>query len=137
MARDDSMSGQTLTVPCPALQLLSLSRAPIPEQIKTSGDDADRRYLGFFIAHYRNEHTRRAYLRNCKAFLIWCDQVGLDELTDIQPLHVATYIERLGRRLAPSSVKQHRACLSQLFAWMLVGSDGTINPVTPVAGPRV
>jgi site-specific recombinase XerD len=44
--------------------------------------------------------------------------VGLDE---IQPIHVAAYIEQLRRRMSPPSIKQHLACIRMLFDWLITG----------------
>jgi len=45
--------------------------------ILTSCDDAITRFIEHFTAHIRNPHTRRAYLRNAKDFLRWCEARGI------------------------------------------------------------
>jgi site-specific recombinase XerD len=57
-------------------------------------------------------------------------------LTEIRPLHVATYIEQLQRERSAPTVKQHLACLRMLFDWLVTGQILPTNPVHSVRGPR-
>src|SRR5450759_1104946 len=59
-----------------------------------------------------------------------------DELVDIEPLHVAAYIEQMTARLAKPSVKQHLAAIRMLFDWLVVGQVVATNPAAPVRGPK-
>jgi site-specific recombinase XerD len=63
-------------------------------------------------------------------------RAGVDELGHVQPVHIAAYIELLqGRRSAPT-VKQHLACIRQLFDWLVMGQMIPSNPAHFVRGPR-
>jgi hypothetical protein len=46
-----------------------------------------------------------AYYRDACAFFAWCDRNSIGEIADIEPLHVAAYIETLkvleARKSAP------------------------------------
>jgi site-specific recombinase XerD len=97
---------------------------------------AARHFLEFFAANIRNANTRRAYLRNVQGFAAWCGAQGFEELLDIEPIHVAAYIEQLGTRLAKPSVKQHLAALRMLFDWLVVRQVIVSNPAAPVRGPK-
>src|SRR5580704_11662265 len=99
-------------------------------------EKAARHFLEFFAANIRNPNTRRAYLRNVRQFADWCGAQGFDELLDIEPIHVAAYIEQLGTRLAKPSVKQHLAALRMLFDWLVVRQVIVSNPAAPVRGPK-
>jgi hypothetical protein len=44
-------------------------------------------------------------------FFDWCDRNKLGGLADIEPLHVAAYIEGLGKDFAKPTVKQHLAAI--------------------------
>lgn len=57
-------------------------------------------------------------------------------LQAIEPVHVATYIETLHRRLAAPSVKQHLAAIRMLFDWLVVGQIVSSNPASSVRGPK-
>src|SRR5579872_6333264 len=98
--------------------------------------DAARRFIEFFTANIRNPNTRRAYARAAVEFALWCEQNDIGELRDIEPFHVATYIETLQTRLAPPSVKQHLAAVRMLFDWLVVGQIIAVNPASPVRGPK-
>ena len=98
--------------------------------------DAAKRFIEFFTANIRNPNTRRAYARAAVQFAIWCEQSDLRELADIEPMHVAGYIETLQLRLAAPSVKQHLAAIRMLFDWLVVGRVLAVNPASPVRGPK-
>jgi site-specific recombinase XerD len=93
-----------------------------------------RRTLEFFTADIRNANTRRAYARAGADFAGWCSERGLTDLNDVEPVHVATYVEQL--KLAPPSIKQRLAALRRLFDWLVVGQVIPTNPATSVRGPR-
>ncbi len=98
--------------------------------------DAARRFLEFFTANIRNPNTRRAYARAAVQFAVWCEQNDMNELADIEPMHVAAYIEVLQKRLAAPSVKQHLAAIRMLFDWLVLGQVIAVNPASPVRGPK-
>jgi site-specific recombinase XerD len=98
--------------------------------------DAAKRFIEFFTANIRNPNTRRAYARAAVEFAIWCEQSDLRELADIEPMHVAAYVETLQLRLAAPSVKQHLAAIRMLFDWLVVGQIIAVNPASPVRGPK-
>src|SRR5271156_3815266 len=77
----------------------------VPAAIAGAGDPAVRRFLEFFAATIRNKNTRMAYYRAVTDFFAWLDAAGIMALVDIEPLHVATYIEGCRRewRSRPSS----------------------------------
>jgi site-specific recombinase XerD len=102
--------------------------APTPE--------ASRRYVEFFTANIRNPNTRRAYHLAAVQFADWCQGAGLTELRDIEPVHVAAYVESLGLRLAAPSVKQHLAGIRMLFDWLVIGQFLAVNPASAVRGPK-
>ncbi len=98
---------------------------------------AAKRILEFFAAEIRNRNTRKAYFKAVVRFADWCQQeAGLDELVDIEPVHVAAYIEQLGSVLAKPSVKQHLAAIRMLFDWLVVGQIVATNPASVVRGPK-
>jgi site-specific recombinase XerD len=67
---------------------------------------------------------------------VWCEENDTRELQDIEPVHVAAYIETLQTRLAPPSVKQHLAAIRMLFDWLVVDQIIAVNPASPVRGPK-
>lgn len=97
---------------------------------------AAKRFLEYFAANIRNANTRRAYVRAVLTFSTWCEAQNLAEIIDVEPVHVAAFIEQLGQRLAKPSVKQHLAALRMLFDWLVVGQVIAANPASPVRGPK-
>jgi integrase/recombinase XerC len=113
------------------------SRLPVPVLVAAAGDKASKRFLEFFAATIRNAHTRRAYSRAVAEFMACCHQHGLESLIDIEPLHVATWIEaQVKAGCAAPSVKQRLAALRHLFDWLVVGQIVPTNPAASVRGPQ-
>jgi site-specific recombinase XerD len=98
--------------------------------------DAARRYVEFFTANIRNPNTRRAYARAAADFAAWCETNSLTELRDIEPVHVAAYVEGLQLKLSAPSVKLHLAGIRMLFDWLVIGQQLAVNPASSVRGPK-
>lgn len=92
------------------------------------------RTLEFFAVTIRNPNTRRAYAQGVSEFATWCEAHGVRDVRQVQPVHVAAYIESL--TLAAPSVKQRLAALRMLFDWLVVGQVLPANPASAVRGPR-
>jgi site-specific recombinase XerD len=95
-----------------------------------------KRVLEFFTANIRNPNTRKAYAKAAGDFAIWCEVKSLDHLRDVQPIHVATYIEELQQRIAAPSVKVQLAAIRMLFDWLVIGQIMPTNPASVVRGPK-
>lgn len=121
-----------LASPLPALP----AGAAVPSIVAARGEQAAWRYVEFFTVSIRNPNTRAAYARAASAFFAWCERLGL-ALPGIQSVHVAAWIEQLGRggRSAPT-VKQHLAAVRMLFDWLVVGQVVPHNPAAAVRGPK-
>lgn len=117
------------------LSTLPARAAGIPTVIQTAGPQATRRYVEFFTAEIRNPRTRRAYAGATNKFFAWCVRHGLT-LETVEPVHVATFVEQLGRTLAAPSVKQHLAAVRMLYDWLVVGQVVPTNPAASVRGPK-
>ena len=111
------------------------SKAGLPALFRST-PAAAKRTLEFFTANIRNPNTRKAYARAVGGFAAWCGQNGMRELVDIEPVHVAAYVEQLQERLAAPSVKLHLAALRMLFDWLVVGQVIPMNPASSVRGPK-
>src|SRR3954465_15926051 len=86
----------------------------VPDVIDRAGGQARKRFLEFFTATIRNENTRMANARAVGSFFGGCREYRL-ELIDIEPIHVAAYIER--HPGSPPTVKQHLDAVKMLFDW--------------------
>jgi integrase/recombinase XerD len=98
--------------------------------------DGGKRFWEFFTVNIRNKNTRKAYFVAVAQFSAWCDANGLRDLVDIEPVHVAAYIEVLGRTHSKPTVKQHLAAIRMLFDWLVVGQVVAANPAHAVRGLR-
>lgn len=110
--------------------------ASVPALIATAGERAAWRFLEFFTVNIRNKNTRAAYGQAAGAFLRWCEDRGIARIEDVQPVHVAGYIEQLGAIRSAPTVKQHLACIRMLFDWLVTGQVIPSNPAHAVRGPR-
>jgi site-specific recombinase XerD len=108
----------------------------VPALIAEAGEHATRRFLEYFAANIRNRNTRQAYLHAAGRFFAWCDQHQIGQLADIEPLHVAAYIEVLQAGYEKPTVKQHLAAIRRLFDWLVTGQVVAINPAHAVRGPK-
>lgn len=117
-------------------QLVSVSAAlPVPALVAASGNHAELRFLEFFAALIRNANTRRSYGRAVIEFLTWCEMRGVQDLRQVQPLHVAAYIEGLTQTQAAPTAKARFAAIRRLFDWLVVGQVVPVNPAASVRGP--
>ena len=107
----------------------------VPLAVSGSGPHAAKRFIEFFTANIRNPNTRRAYLRAVTDFFNWLQKRGVGDLSIVQPVHVAAYVEQLCRTHAAPSVKQHLAAIRMLFDWFILGQVVAVNPAAAVRGP--
>jgi hypothetical protein len=89
-----------------------------PALVAASGARASYRFLEFFTAQIRNPHTRRAYARAAMEFFDWLEAKGVTQLTAIESVHIATYIESCSARdpRRPRSCAWPR-CVTCLTGW--------------------
>jgi len=97
--------------------------------------DGGRRFWEFFTVNTRNRNTRKAYFVAVAQFSTWCERRKLT-LLDVQPIHVAAYIETLMQARSKPTVKQHLAAIRMVFDWLVTGQVVPLNPAHSVRGPR-
>ena len=107
----------------------------LPVLVTVAGERAGVRFLEFFASAIRNPHTRRAYACAAGEFLAWCASLGVASITDVQPSHVASWIEQQTRTHAASTVKQRLAAIRHLFDWLMTGKVVQVNPAASLRGP--
>ncbi|MFM0367050.1 tyrosine-type recombinase/integrase [Paraburkholderia sediminicola] len=118
-------------------QLVAFNAASMPVLVTAAGDRAGVRFLEFFASAICNPHTRRAYARAAGDFLAWCAGAGagVTSITDVQPLHVAAWIELQTPTHSAPTVKQRLAAIRHLFDWLVTGQIVPHNPAASVRGP--
>ena len=120
----------------PTLSLHASRSTLLPALIHNDGPQASRRYLEFFAAQLRNPNTRAAYARAATRFFAWCQNAGaVDQLVQIEPIHVAAWIEGRTAEVSAPTVKQELAALRKLFDWLVLGQVLPASPATFVRGP--
>ena len=122
-------------VPIRSRSIAAATLARVP-RLYAPDSKAAKRFLEYFAAHIRNPNTRRANFRAVREFSEWCRRNKLTEIVDVEPIHVAAYIELLGQKLGTASVKQQLAAIRMLFDWLVVGQIVAANPAAPVRGPK-
>jgi site-specific recombinase XerD len=90
------------------------------------GPEATKRFFEFFTVPIRNKNARMAYYQAIGQFLDWCERAGFSNLEDIEPIHVAAYIEQHPGSAA--TIKQHMAAVRMMFSWLTEKGILAINP---------
>jgi integrase/recombinase XerD len=121
-------------VPGRLLAAVGASARSVPALFLRS-KDRGQRFWEFFTAKIRNRNTRKAYFVAVSRFSDWCEQRKLT-LEQVQPVHVAAYIEQLMQKHSKPTVKQHLAAIRMLFDWLVTGQVIPTNPAHSVRGPR-
>jgi site-specific recombinase XerD len=116
--------------------LVTIPIIRVPAVIAAVGERASYRFFEFFTANIRNPHTRRAYARAAVEFFDWLAARGVRELSTIESVHVAAYIEQLAKARSAPTAKLRLAALRHLFDWLVVGQIMPTNPAAAVRGPR-
>jgi integrase/recombinase XerD len=107
----------------------------VPALFVHAGDKAAYRFIEFFTANIHNPNTRRAYYRAVTRFSRWCERYSV-ELTTVNPVLVAKYVQELGSDMQPPTVKQHLAAIRMLFDYLVTGQIVPLNPAAAVKGPK-
>src|SRR3954463_7240720 len=92
---------------------------PVPAVVAASGPEVATRFLEFFLVAIRNPNTRRAYAAAVRALCAWLERHGARDLAAVEPVHVAAYVEALGRTHAKPSVALHLAAIKRFFAFLV------------------
>jgi site-specific recombinase XerD len=99
--------------------------------IADAGDAAARRFLEFFAATIRNKNTRAAYLLAVSWFFAWCEHHRIGHLADIEPLHVAAYIEALSADFEKPTVKRHLAAIWKSISMPISRPRASVTMIRP------
>src|ERR1700730_15925197 len=97
-------------------EIVVSSSAALPS-IFTAWPEARTRMRDFFSSHIRNPHTRRAYREAVRQFSGFCAGHGIVDLGQVEPVHVAAFVEAQLQLHSQPTVKQRLAPLRLLFHW--------------------
>jgi len=129
----ESLRDQALAPVRPPVIVMGMA---LPALFAGAGEREAIRVAEFFAAQIRNPNTRRAYLRAVTDFAAFCEARGLLALDQVQPLHVAAWVEIQLKAYSKPTVKQQLAAVRMLFDWLVVGQVVRSNPASSVRGPK-
>lgn len=75
-------------------------------------------------------------MRAVRRFCEWVDRHAV-QLSSVDPVLVAAYVEELQGPYSDLSVKQHLAAIRMLFDYLVTGGVLHVNPASSVKGPKV
>jgi integrase/recombinase XerD len=109
----------------------------LPAIVMAAGPRARKRILEFFGASIRNANTRAAYMRACGMFFDFLTANEVAALEDIEPLHVAAYLEALkAEKRSVATQKLHMSAVRMLLDYLVTGGIIAHNPALSVRAPR-
>lgn len=115
-----------------ANELMVLSaHGSLPAVLERAGANARFATEEFFKAMLNNEHTRRAYARIVKAFLVWCDDRG-KELQRVTPGDAGQYFAQLQGSIPTKN--QALAALRHYFDVLVTRHAVPLNAFASVRG---
>jgi site-specific recombinase XerD len=100
-------------------------REGLPALVIRAGGPAAQAWTDFFDGKVRNRHTRKAYSRSVRHFLLWCEGEGL-ELPRIMAGDVGRYLSQLPG--GPAKKKGTLAALRRYFRLLVERHVCLINP---------
>lgn len=110
----------------------------LPPALAKGSPDLLRGVLEFFAAEIRNPNTRRAYINAIEDFFSYASSLpGGDRLDTITPIHIASWLEHMGRvGLSVPTQKQRLAAVKRIFQSLTAQQIIRINPAPAVRGPK-
>ena len=99
---------------------LVLAEAASLTSVFTARPEARTRMRDFFSSHIRNPNTRRVYREAVRQLSAFCTEHGIQDLAQVQPIHVAAFVEVQIKLNSKPTVKLRLAALRMLFDWMVV-----------------
>src|SRR5690348_11337411 len=118
-----------------AVAVPGVGEVPVPAVVAASGPEAATRFLEFLLVAVRNPNTRRAYAAAVRGLCVWLERHGAKDLTVVEPVHIAAYVEQLGRTHTKPSVALHLAAIKRFFAFLVAGGTLRRSPAVEVKGP--
>ncbi len=99
----------------------------VPATIADAGETAACRFLEFFAATIRNRNTRMASYRAVRHFFAWSEHHQLGGLDEIEPLHIAAYVEQPPFACMNAAISRRMSQFSMSIS-LAVGDRGLWRP---------
>ena len=137
----DTVTSELILPPAPPAGDFALfgnaDRLPVlPAVFSRDSKETVMRAFEFFHVALSNPKTRVQYQNTVKVFCQWASAKGATSIRDVQPLHVASFIEERKTQVAPPTVKAELAALRSWFNYLTSGGQLTHNPAASVKGPK-
>src|SRR5260370_17040410 len=98
----------------------------------TARPEAQTRTRDFFSSHIHNPNTRRAYREAVRQFSGFCAEHGIVDLAQVEPVHVAAFVETQLKQHSKPTVKQRLAALRMLFHCQVLPPTLPPHPPPPL-----
>jgi site-specific recombinase XerD len=105
----------------------------LPSLVERAGGAARFAWDEYFYAEHHNPHTQKAYMREVRRFLDWCEEKGL-ELPSIMPGQVGQYLVSLGG--SPAKRNLALSALRGFFDRLVQRHVVVLNPAASVKGVK-
>jgi hypothetical protein len=141
-----NIRGTTALIPGASSGMVSPLLASLPLQDAISFSFTDRKAKSRRFVNRRGKERLPAIFAGKNAisstnrsqaigqFLDWCQRAGFSNIEDIEPIHVAAYIEQHSGSAA--TIKQHMAAIRMMFSWLTEKGILAINPAREVKTPK-
>jgi site-specific recombinase XerD len=126
---------QLVRIGRPGITIPGAEGVAVPTVVAASGPEVANRFLEFFVVSIRNPNTRSTYAAAVRRLCAWLERHGVADLAAVEPVHVAAYVEELGRTHGKPSVALHLAAIKRLFAFLVTGGALKRSPAVEVKGP--
>lgn len=110
----------------------NVSITPEPMLVR-SGSDAIQIYSNFINVGLTSAQSSRTYRSVTRSFLMWCDTQGLEDLIDVEPHHIKSYLVHRDVELGKTgSVATHFAAVRSMFHAFVASGYLQTNPAASV-----
>lgn len=111
-----------------------VKESEVPHLIEQAGSAGRFAWEEFIYGKIRNRHTRAAYERAIKRFLVHCESLQ-KQLPAISPRDVGTYLD--GLNYAPATKKLQLSAIRHFFDVLVTRHVVVLNPALSVRGERL
>ena len=105
-----------------------------PMVLVRSGQHAIKLYNDYLHLCIRSDDSRQTYRSALSLFFRFCDEKSIQELMDIEPIHVRAYLDHRTKDLGRiASARTHFSAIKSLFQYLIEKEFLASNPAASVA----
>ena len=132
--KEDARIGKLSLVANRTPVIVTKSDSSLPVLIESGGAAARFAWEEFIYGKIRNAHTRAAYERAIRKFLVHCEALN-KQLPSISPRDVGSYLD--AQDYAPATKKLHLSAIRHFFDTLVTRHVIVLNPAHSVRGERL